>query len=120
MRHEITQWGHEAWVGPDGVHFSDYGCLEEVARTAPHDCDVPGCPGPVNKRKLEAFDSLLAALEAIQGDFVGHWIGCPARKLKPFTNEPVGMCPGTKDVCPTRWKRNQIKAAIAKATTQAR
>ena len=67
-----------------------------------------------------AAPDLLAALEAIQGDFVGHWIGCPARKLKPFTNEPVGMCPGTKDVCPTRWKRNQIKAAIAKANPQAR
>ena len=66
-----------------------------------------------------AAPALLAALGAIQGDFVGHWIGCPARKLKPFTNEPVGPCPGTKDVCPTRWKRNQIKAAIAKASPQA-
>ena len=61
LKHKITSWGHESWVGPDGVHFSDYGCLEEAARTAPHDCDVPGCPGPVNKRKLEAFEQLLAA-----------------------------------------------------------
>ena len=65
MRHQITQWGHEAWVGPDGVHFSDYGSLEELARTAPHDCDVPGCPGPLNQRKLEVFPDLLAALAAI-------------------------------------------------------
>ena len=61
MRHQITQWGHEAWVGPDGVHFSDYGSLEELARTAPHDCDVPGCPGPLNQRKLERYQELMAA-----------------------------------------------------------
>ena len=33
--------------------------------TAPHDCMVPGCPGPENKRKLEAFDDLRAALEEL-------------------------------------------------------
>ena len=33
-----------------------------VAPTAPHFCDIPDCPGPVTKRKLEAFDDLLAAL----------------------------------------------------------
>ena len=72
MRHEITQWGHEAWVGPDGFHFSDYGSLEEVARTAPHDCDVPGCPGPVNKRKLETFDELLAALQWVLNHYTEY------------------------------------------------
>ena len=30
---------------------------------SPHNCDAPGCPGPENKRKLEAFDDLLAALQ---------------------------------------------------------
>ena len=34
--------------------------------TAPHDCMMPNCPGPVNKRKLEAFDDLLAALKACE------------------------------------------------------
>ena len=28
--------------------------------TAPHDCMMPGCPGPENKRRLEAFEELLA------------------------------------------------------------
>ena len=71
MRHQITQWGHEAWVGPDGVHFSDYGSLEELARTAPHDCDVPGCPGPLNQRKLEAFEGLLEALKDLLALYAG-------------------------------------------------
>ena len=34
--------------------------------TAPHDCMMLGCPGPENKRKLEAFDDLLAALNRVQ------------------------------------------------------
>ena len=48
--------------------------------TAPHECDMPGCPGPVNKRKLEAFDELLAAHEiycqqarAAIAKARGHW-----------------------------------------------
>ena len=28
-----------------------------------YDCDVPGCSGPVNKRKLDAFDELLELLK---------------------------------------------------------
>ena len=82
MRHQITQWGHEAWVGPDGVHFSDYGSLEELARTAPHDCDVPGCPGPLNQRKLERYQELMAALEAAL-----------ATLIAPGAHEPGCQCP---------------------------
>ena len=73
--------------------------------TAPHDCMVPGCPGPENKRKLEAFPDLLAALEALLaahddisrewccwcGDFTGD--GCASHD-----------CPGL-----------MARAAIAKA-----
>lgn len=40
-------------------------CSERSGVIAPHACDEPDCPGPVNKRKLEAFDQLLAACEAI-------------------------------------------------------
>lgn len=32
--------------------------LIALAPTAPHDCDVPGCPGVENKRKLVAFSRL--------------------------------------------------------------
>ena len=35
--------------------------LVALACMSPHNCNVPGCPGPENKRKLEAFDDLLAA-----------------------------------------------------------
>ena len=37
----------------------------QVAPTAPHVCEVLGCPGPVNKRKLEAVDEMLAALKVL-------------------------------------------------------
>lgn len=30
------------------------------AHEAPHECSDPQCPGNVNRRKLEAFDGLLA------------------------------------------------------------
>ena len=115
MRHEITQWGYECWVGPDGVHFSDYGSLEKLARTAPHDCDVPGCLGPVNKRKLDLFAELLAACEAVETVHI---------KLTPVL--PLQYCvlcgrvqpQGSaayydrhEDGCPTP----QVQAAITKA-----
>lgn len=32
-----------------------------LAQTAPHECDNPECPGDVNRRRLEAFEGLLAA-----------------------------------------------------------
>ena len=107
MRHQITQWGHEAWVGPDGVHFSDYGSLEELARTAPHDCDVPGCPGPLNQRKLEVFEGLLDSLERL----IDNDGGCL------FTGEePEETCPGENDPhygmkCPWCQAHATIKAA---------
>ena len=36
--------------------------LLALAPTAPHECDIPDCPGSVNKRRLEAFDNLLLRL----------------------------------------------------------
>ena len=36
--------------------------LVERTHEVPHACEVPGCPGPVNKRKLEAFEELLVLL----------------------------------------------------------
>ena len=35
--------------------------LVERTHEVPHNCMLPGCPGPENKRKLEAFEELLAA-----------------------------------------------------------
>lgn len=37
--------------------------LIALAPTAPHDCDVPDCPGPRNKVKLDRYDALLEALK---------------------------------------------------------
>ena len=51
--------------GPWGWTKVSKGGLVALACTAPHDCDVPDCPGPANKRKLEAFDDLLAACLAM-------------------------------------------------------
>ena len=40
--------------------------LVERCYEVPHDCDVPNCPGPVNKRKLDAFWELLEVCEAVE------------------------------------------------------
>ena len=40
--------------------------------TAPHDCMMPGCPGPANKRKLETFDDLLAACQKAYRLIINH------------------------------------------------
>ena len=45
------------------------GFLIALAPTAPHDCSVPGCPGPENKRRLEAFEELVVALRAVADAF---------------------------------------------------
>ena len=55
------------------VHGADVFGWEKVPRSelvalacmSPHSCDARGCPGPENKRKLEAFDDLRAALEEL-------------------------------------------------------
>lgn len=39
--------------------------LAAKACEAPHECSDPQCPGNVNRRKLEAYDGLLAAYNAI-------------------------------------------------------
>ena len=101
LKHHATPWGHESWVGPDGVHFSDYGCLEEAARTAPHDCDVPDCPGPVNKRKLDLFAELLGA----------------AYFALTVIDAPDAPDSGASPILVLA--RQQLRAAIAKASPQA-
>ena len=65
-----------------------------VARTAPHSCDIPNCPGPVNKRELEAFADLLAALQVL--------VLTPHILDHLEANDPMAL--------------EQARAAIAKAT----
>ena len=70
-----------------------------VAPTAPHSCDVPDCPGPVNKRKLEAFDDLLAALTKIATAPEGAY----SRDKEQYLKNVIAWCQETAE------------AAIAKA-----
>ena len=43
--------------------------LIATARTAPHECADTQCPGNINRRKLEAFDGLLAVCEQYHTQF---------------------------------------------------
>lgn len=58
--------GHGMWAseGRDIVGNRDDLELLTLAPTAPHECS-PDCPGEQNRRKLEAFDTLLEACNAL-------------------------------------------------------
>ena len=77
--------------------------LVERCHEVPHACDVPGCPGPENKRKLEALDELLARVQAWMQR--GHMKGC---YHADFTDFPDAR------FCQAGCKA--LRAAIAKAT----
>lgn len=48
--------------------------VSQVDPTAtPHECNMQGCPGPVNKRRLEALPDLLAAAQAALALIVNHF-----------------------------------------------
>ena len=74
--------------------------------TAPHDCIMPGCPGPENKRKLEAFDDLLAACQNAYTAIVNHHAAG-----ERIAGSRCEVCKGELDM---------LRAAIAKAGPQAR
>ena len=71
--------------------------------TAPHDCIMPDCPGPENKRKLEAFDDLLTRVKGWMQR--GHMKGC---YHADFTDFPDAR------FCQAGCKA--LRAAIAKAS----
>lgn len=70
------------------------GFLIALAPTAPHDCDLPSCPGAANKRKLEAAEKLYAVAKSVE------WEG------------DCGECPSCGEVAPTHWKDCRLNAAI--------
>ena len=78
--------------------------LVERTHEVPHECDLPGCPGPENKRKLEAFEELLARVQGWMQR--GHMKGC---YHADFTDFPDAR------FCQAGCKR--LRAAIAKATS---
>ena len=65
------------------VHGADPWGWEKVPRSelvalacmSPHSCDARGCPGPENKRKLEAFHGLLAALVECEALLTHYYTG---------------------------------------------
>ena len=87
--------------------------LVERTHEVPHECDLPGCPGPVNKRKLEAFDELLAALDgllATEANELGSALpNCSwCQEWLEGVECTYPECPGVR-----------ARAAIAKASPQA-
>ena len=60
IRHSPDPMPMPCWV--DGSNSLNAPAVNPT--TAPHDCMMPNCPGPENKRKLEVFEELLAALKA--------------------------------------------------------
>ena len=54
-------------------------------------CHLPGCPGPVNKRKLEAFDDLLAAL----GQIAESPVGVYSRDKEEYLKNVIAWCQET-------------------------
>lgn len=69
--HGAGPWG---W---DTVPRSD---LVALACMSPHSCEVLGCPGPENKRKLEAFNELLERVMESKG-----WLESSLSAFNPLT-----------------------------------
>ena len=55
---------------------------------SPHECSVPGCPGDLNRRKLELFGEMLARMES---DASKQNCTCKLRKLLHF-EAPCETC----------------------------
>ena len=96
IRHSHDPIPMPCWF--DGSNSLDAPAVDPV--TAPHHCMMPDCPGPVNKRKLEAFEDLLAALEAISDAWANK---------SPLSWQPEGHFQ----------LLDQARAAIARASPQA-
>ena len=54
---------------PSGKELVGNFDLLTMVLAAPHECSDPQCPGNVNRRKLEAFDRLLAVCERYHAQF---------------------------------------------------
>ena len=68
----------------------------------------------LNKRKLEAFDEMLAALKAVEEDLsISSETWEDDREMGPASKDGPGRDPDTLDVCSET--QELIRAAIAKA-----
>lgn len=92
MRHASGEWSHRAGLAGFTVVSHEEGRrtpfriasistditdqdgtaeLLSLAKTAPHHCDDPECPGNVNRQRLEAWGDLYDALTTMR-DHYGH------------------------------------------------
>ena len=101
IRHSSRPLLMPCWF--DGSNSLDALPMSIDPTTAPHDCMMPGCPGPVNKRKLEAFEELLAALEGLHKEMT-------AVPAKAWLHLDAEVGEAIDRALETAW------AAIAKAT----
>lgn len=85
-----------------GLHV---GCLFVDATQSPHSCGVPNCPGPINLKRLEVFEELLAVAQdayqyfAMLADRLPHLV---ESELRFSQREPRAL-------------RDRLRAATAKA-----
>ena len=69
-------------------------CVDEelilLAPTAPHDCDIPGCPGRENKRKLEAAEDLCVEAKQAVSVLRAEYMNNAANDLESAVREYEG------------------------------
>jgi len=98
--HSEGLWGWSKLSRPD---------LIALAIISPHNCNAKGCPGPINKRKLEAFGDMLPALEQA----LLHLEELEEAWRRGYINESDGLG-GTRSNRNVHCAR-RVRAAIAKA-----
>lgn len=77
---ELGSFGGAEWIADVRGKLPGNAQLLALARTAPHDCSDPYCPGNVNRLKLKAYgklqashDRLLDELDRLAGEVQACW-----------------------------------------------
>ena len=60
-----------------------------ISLELPHSCDDPDCPGAVNKRKLEMFEEMVAALQEAEGHLAEELADARFTAVHPGGHCPV-------------------------------
>lgn len=83
---------------PSGKDITGNCYLITNAREVPHECADPQCPGNVTRRKLKAFDGLLAFVEKVMSR--GHATDCdpwPEKSCTCLTDEAATLIAKAKE-----------------------
>lgn len=99
-------WGNDGNCTPEEENRGNARLVAAV-HTAPHECADPQCPGNVNRRKLEAFDELLAAATNLAYSLNSTPKSGPTCWCNPLDPDDPSTHTGACD---------RIRAAIAEAT----